>query len=147
LDLGHVWFLCRRSPQLIRQSMQDFPVGIDMRQRTLSYLYACCPLPSTIYQVSIKTSIYCLKCYISSKYKKRRRLVTATEVVVPSKDTEMNVPSKQRHLFRQKQPRQSFFQKQLRQSDILLACPLLLVLLQKLVCWIIKMLFTFLLHA
>jgi hypothetical protein len=74
--------------------MQDFPIGIDMRQRTFSYLYACYPLPSTIYEVSIETSIYCVKCCISSKYKKRRRLVTATEVVVLLKDTEMIVPSK-----------------------------------------------------
>ncbi|CAD6261377.1 unnamed protein product [Miscanthus lutarioriparius] len=44
-----------------------FPAGIDPRQRTFSYF---------------------------SKYKKRRRLVTATEAVVPSKDTEMIVPSK-----------------------------------------------------
>jgi hypothetical protein len=55
------------TPQLIRQSTQDFPVGIDMRQRTFSYLYACYPLPSMIYQVSIKTSIYYIKCCISSK--------------------------------------------------------------------------------
>jgi len=39
-------------------SDEDFPAGIDPRQRTFSYF---------------------------SKYKKRRRLVTATEVVVPSK--------------------------------------------------------------
>jgi hypothetical protein len=58
-------------------------------------------------------------------------------MIVPSKVTEAIVPLEQ--------PRRSFIQKPLTQSDILLACRLLLILLQKLVCWIIKMLFTFLL--
>jgi hypothetical protein len=134
--------------QLIRQSTQDFPVGIAMRQRTFSYLYAWYPLPSMIHPVSIKTSICCVKCCISSKYMKCRRLVTATKAVVPLKDTEMIVPSKVTEaIVPQKQPRRSFTQKPLRQSDILLACRLLLVLLQILVRWIIKMLFTFLLRS
>ncbi|OEL30176.1 Polycomb group protein EMBRYONIC FLOWER 2 [Dichanthelium oligosanthes] len=46
---------------------EDFPAGVDPRQRTFSYF---------------------------SKHKKHRRLVTATEAIVPSEVTEVIIPSK-----------------------------------------------------
>jgi len=148
LDLGHTWFLCRWSPQLIWQSMQDFPVGIDMRQRTLSYLYACYPLPSMIYQVSIKTFIYCLRCCISSKHKKRRRLVTATEVVVPSKDTELIVPSRVTETIVPSKTNMSIVLSKATETISHITCMSLVTgIASKIGRWIIKMLFTFLLHA
>ena len=118
-----------------------------MRQRTLSYLYACYPLPSMIYQVSIKTSIYCLKCCISSKFKKHRRLVTATEVVVPSKDTEMIVPSKVTEtIVPSKTTKTIILSKATETINQITRTCLVTGIASKIGPWIIKMLFTFLLH-